>query len=145
LSELATDEDWEITDDAIYHTQTPVGVGITVPTSGFHMNTSMAKKINQFQGPVVITLDATQHVILANCTNGDVTINLPSATACPGRSYVIKQFGIPFDSPIVGDVDIIPQAGETVEGELIYSLETFSSETVEIISDGSNWYVIALN
>lgn len=145
LTELLTDDDWEMTDDVIYHTATPVGVGITVPTSGLHVNTSLAKKVNQFQGPVVINLDATHHVVLANCTNGDVTINLPSATSCPGRSYVIKQFGVPFEAPIVGDVDIIPQDGETIEGDTVYSLETFNSETAEIISDGSNWYVIALN
>lgn len=100
LSSLEDDEDWQQTDDAVFQNDRPVGIGTTSPNSTFQVNGSVAHAIQQFQGPVNATLNATQHLLLANVSNGDVTLTLPVANECEGRVYTIKRFGTPRSAPL---------------------------------------------
>lgn len=140
LSSLQDDGDWEQSDDAVFQTQRPVGVGTTNPSSSLDVKGSIAMAVTQFQGPVNATLDETHHVILANVSNGDITFTLPDAATCVGRIYTIKRFGT---TPLSSIVNILPVNGAEIETEVSYVLSGFNGQVLELISDGVNWWILS--
>ncbi|MFT4778820.1 MAG: hypothetical protein ACI923_001352, partial [Flavobacteriales bacterium] len=83
---------------------------------------------------------ANSHIVLANVSNGAITLNLPSAGDCPGRAYKIKRFG---NEPLSSDVTVIPVVGEAIDGSAQEILTGFGGQVLEIISDGSNWWILS--
>lgn len=140
MSSLEDDEDWEQTDQAVYQTDRPVGIGTSSPTSTLEVNGSVAHSIQQFQGPINATLDATQYLILANVSNGDITLTLPAANECEGRVYTVKRFGMP---PLSSFVTLLPVGGANIESEPEWVLEGFVGQVLTIVSDGSNWWILS--
>lgn len=75
-------------------------------------------------------------VLICNCTNGNITLNLPDATTCPGRIYHIKKI----DST-GSHVTIDAYSTQTIDGVLTKVIKTqYASFT--LVSDGSNWFII---
>lgn len=140
LSSIADDGDWEVTDEAVYNSNVNVGIDTPSPTSTLSVNGSMSFKVEQLQGPINADLDADKHIVLANVSNGAITLNLPSAGDCPGRVYRIKRFG---NEPLSSDVTVIPVLGEAIEGEAQEVLTGFDGQVMEIVSDGSNWWILS--
>lgn len=142
LSPIADDGDWLQTPTSISHTNSDVGVGTNAPSSTFDVEGSVSNSIQQLVGPVVYGLTDSDHIILANVSTGNVQINLPSATTCEGRSYRIKTMG-PAGQPLTSSCTISPVIGESIENETTWLLNQFNSESVLIVSDGSNWWIIS--
>ena len=71
-------------------------------------------------------------VALVDASGGAVTITLPAASSCWGRIYTIKKT----DS----SANFVTIAG-TIDGDTNFVLEV-EDEVAEVISDGSNWYII---
>lgn len=69
------------------------------------------------------------------CNNAGVaeTINLPDATTCTARTYTIKR-----ESTSSADVTIDANGTQTIDGALTVVLAA-ASQSVSLISDGSNW------
>ncbi|MEM4385381.1 MAG: hypothetical protein QXD03_02400 [Candidatus Anstonellales archaeon] len=80
------------------------------------------------------TLGSGHHTILANATNSNINITLPSASGCTGRQYVIRRI----DTNYQYTVNVIAQSGQTIDGSSSISL-TNTNKSIYIISDGSNW------
>ena len=135
------DSAWTETDEVVSNTTQNIGVGTDNPQSTLHIDGSISSAIEQAVGPLVMNLDETQQVILANVTSGSVTLNLPSATGCKGRQYTIKTMGPPLQ-PLTSNCIVIPILGESIDNESDYVMNEFNSEFVTIISDGSNWWII---
>lgn len=79
-----------------------------------------------------LLLDATHHVVL--CTNS-VTISLPPAVSCPGRTYIIKSlfFGSLVQASFLNLIDGNPQ----------YVFPAMYSSII-VVSDGvSSWNIVA--
>jgi hypothetical protein len=110
-----------------------VGINETNPTSVMDLGGSVAFPVRIVSGAV--TLDQNDHTVIYN---GPSTISLPNPATCPGREYriVSRQYPIQFDkqvhslrSPIHTYIANTP-------------ITNFGSMT--LISDGNNWYEIAL-
>lgn len=140
LSSIADDGDWEVNDGVVYNSNTNVGIDTPSPTSSLTVNGSIAFKVEQLQGPINADLDINNHVVLANVSNGAITLNLPSAGDCPGRVYKVKRFG---NEPLSSEVTILPVLGETIEGNVQELLSGFDGQVIEFISDGSNWWILS--
>lgn len=140
LSSLQEDGDWEVTDDAVYSNGVNVGIDTPSPTSSLSVNGSISFKVEQLQGPINADLTISSNIILANVSNGDITLNLPDASMCPGRLYKIKRFG---NEPLSSNVTLLPLLGQSIEGDPEEVLSGFDGQVVEIISDGSNWWIMS--
>ena len=68
-----------------------------------------------------------------NCTANSFTVNLPSASSLVGKVYQIKNSG-------TGTITVDANGSQTIDGDLTQSLA--QDESITIISDGSNWYII---
>lgn len=132
---------WAESGDVVSNSAQNIGVGTDSPQSTLHIEGSLSAAVDQVVGPVVVDLDDTQQVILANVTIGSVTVNLPSASDCVGRQYTIKTMGS-FGQPLTSSCTVIPVLGESIDNESDYVMSEFNSEFVTIISDGSNWWII---
>ena len=86
------------------------------------------------------TLDATDYTVGFDCASNR-TANLPDATTCAGRIYVIYQYNTNIG---LRYVTIDGNGSQTINGLTTVNLQyqdDFSS--VMIQSNGSNWVVIA--
>ena len=113
-----------------------VGIGITAPTSTFHLIGSQAMSI--VTKTVNYTATASDYTIVCNNAGG-ITITLPAAAGCSGRIYVIKKI-----SAALNNVTIDPNASETIDGATTRILTT-QYESVMVQSNGTSWYILANN
>ena len=74
---------------------------------------------------------------LLNFTSGTFTATLPTAVGCTGKNYVLKNAGS-------GAVTIATTSSQTIDGSTTYSLGS-QYKYVHVVSDGSNWIIIANN
>ena len=111
-----------------------IGVNQPTPTSGMEINTSMAIAIKTATGNYIAS--ALDHVILGNPSGGTITITLPSAVGITGRKYIIK------NSDASGGTVQINGGGTNIDGATSQSLST-AYESIEVVSDGSNWFIIS--
>ncbi len=86
-----------------------------------------------------ITLNASHSIVLCNAVFGSITVHLPPAATAGGRQYTIKLIFSNF-----GTVIIDPFGSEMIEGASTYSFSQ-QYKYVTIVSDGSNWWIIANN
>lgn len=114
-----------------------IGVGTTSPNSKVHINGSVALKITSTDSNLTLGIDDC--VILCNAGSNSITISLPDASGISGRIYTIKKI----DSS-TNNVTISAYGSQTIDGSNSYVLNS-QYKYVTIISDGSNWYIIANN
>lgn len=86
-----------------------------------------------------VVLGDRNKTILADATVGAFVINLPSAVTA-GNTFRIYLKKIDFS---VNAITITPVGVETIEGSPTYVLSD-PFDTIELHSDGSNWYAISL-
>lgn len=82
-----------------------------------------------------LTLGATHHTVLVNSTTAIIAITLPTASTCPGRTYIIKRLSASFN------VTINRSGTDTIDGATVQTL-TSQYQKMVVQSDGSNWYII---
>jgi hypothetical protein len=78
---------------------------------------------------------ATNDDYVIDCTSGTFTVTLPASSGRTGRILIIKNSG-------AGTITVDGNASETIDGATTYSLSV-QYATVQIISDGTNWKIIA--
>lgn len=110
-----------------------VGINQGTPTSMFHVQGSIAPAITTKTATYTLTGD--DHTVIFNL-NGNATANLPDATTCTGRIYVIK-----INRTNVADtLTIDPNGAQTIDGFASYGLQCQYAVTIQ--SDGSNWQIV---
>jgi hypothetical protein len=119
-----------------------VGVRID-PTSTSHINGSVAHKVTFTSNATALTLDDTYYALeLGNGVNGK-TINLPNATTCKDREYLIYFGG---DSNFTNTVIINSLGGvigniNGVSGSVSsYIMNRQNLMSIKVKSDGTNWH-----
>ena len=113
-----------------------VGIGTTTPASTLDIQGSLGLAVLNNTTPLTdITLDNTHNVVL--CNNGPYEVDLPPAASNTGRIYYIKNIDTDGD-----DITVDGNGTETIDGSATYLLEEYN-QTITIISDGTNWLVIA--
>lgn len=117
-----------------------VGIGTTAPLAKLHVigdaiiNGAFSTKVDTITAAT--TLNNTYHIVLADASSNAIKITLPSASICAGRQYIIKKI----DSS-ANAVTIIPQSGQTIDGQTSISI-TAQNDLRRIVSNGANWYII---
>jgi len=110
-----------------------VGIATSSPTSTLHANGSVAKAITT--KTATYTLTSSDHTVIFNL-NGNATANLPDATTCTGRIYMIKINR----TNTTDTLTIDPNGTQTIDGFTTYALQC--QYAVIIQSDGSNWQIL---
>jgi hypothetical protein len=88
------------------------------------------------------TLDGTDYTVGFDCASNR-TANLPDATTCAGRIYVIYQYNV---NSGMRSVTLDGHGSQTINGLTTYSLYPFcENTTITIQSDGANWIIIGSN
>lgn len=82
-------------------------------------------------------LDDTFGVLLVNAGAGSVTVQLPFASAYALKRYTVKKIDGSGNAVIIQG-----QAGDTIDGDPNYNI-TVQNDTIKIISNGTNWYIIS--
>ena len=113
-----------------------VGInGVGSPGSGLHVDSSFATAIAAKSSDY--TLTAGDHTILVDCSNGNVTLTLPTAVGCAGRIYIIKRVDGTNNA-----ANINSDGSEEIEGSTNpASVSAMSS--IMIQSDNSGWWKVA--
>jgi len=113
-----------------------VGISTDTPTSGMHIRTSIA---TSFQiNSADVTLDDEDCFVIADASNGSITITLPSPTGIGGRFYTIKRKDTSGNS-----VTIATAAGKTFDGSASsFTLSPLCSMTLQS-DNASNWWKVA--
>jgi hypothetical protein len=143
LTPLTIDNDWQVETGKIYNLNDKVGVGTSNPNSTFHVNGSQSAKVNYLPaGTTAYTMAADDYIVIASVASNNVALNLPLASNCPGRIYIIKKAGI---QPQTFDISISPAALDFIEDSSSpLNLTSFLHESVTLVSTGAQgWYVIS--
>jgi hypothetical protein len=85
---------------------------------------------------ISMTLNATHNVIIPTVDN--LTILLPTAVSIANKRYIIKQH---FTTVVTTNITAF--GAETIEGDGTITLDsTDHPQTVELISDGTQWRIL---
>jgi len=112
-----------------------VAIGTDTPNSGFHVNTSVT-----FAGNAIsqnYTATAVDHMIFVDAGQNNVTLSLPTAVGIAGRQYIVKRV----DYSGQYQVTVGASGSETIEGSA--ALDIANQNSVVIVSDNSNWWIIS--
>jgi hypothetical protein len=112
---------------------TTVGVPVVVTASG-EVGQPLVTEIDNGDSPY--TQLADDWLVLCDCTAGDITVNLLTASGVEGREITFKKV----DSS-TNKVVIDPDGTETVEGETDGNI-TLEGESWTLVSDGANWRIV---
>lgn len=82
------------------------------------------------------TIGATDTVIFANATSGNVTITLPTASSTSGYRFYVKRIDSSSNTCAVAR-----SGSDTIDGQTSVSLD-LQYTSLTIVSDGSAWYII---
>ena len=90
-------------------------------------------------GAAATALDSKDFDFVVINASGACTVYLPTASQNPGARKAIKRTG-------AGTVTVSPMTGDSaqIDGAATYSLPV-ANKFVEVISDGSNWWIIGSN
>jgi len=105
--------------------------GVNVQTSG--SGSTVTIKALQETTAKTATYTATADDYFINCTANSFTINLPDATSLSGKIYNVKNSG-------TGTITVDAYEAQTIDGQTTQDL--FQDESITIITDGSNWYIV---
>jgi Pectate lyase superfamily protein len=75
--------------------------------------------------------------MLVDAAKAACTMTLPSAVLCPGKVYTVKKIDASAHA-----VTVATAAGQTIDGARKYLLR-YQHSTVELVSNGSGWFVTA--
>jgi hypothetical protein len=117
-----------------------VGIATTTPNSRLQVNGSLA--LPHTTKSANYTLTDSDYTVGFDCASNR-TANLPDATTCAGRVYVIYQYNV---NNGMRSVTLDGHGSQTINGLTTYSLYPFcENTTVTIQSDGANWIIIGSN
>lgn len=110
-----------------------ISIGPSSGTSLLHVFGSYA--VTPTTVTTTTTLDATHYSIYSN-NSANITLNLPAASTCTGRIYVIKKI-----SNNAFTIAVDPNGSENIEGSSTpYSITTYL-QSITIQSDGTQWWI----
>jgi hypothetical protein len=111
-----------------------VGIGTNTPVATLHANGSLALAIHSVTA-VSVVLDDRYCTVIAKSDGNGINVELPDATVCGGRIYMIKRVG-------ANNVAVVPSGAQILEaGNVPYVLGT-NYEKIRVQSDGEQWWIV---
>lgn len=81
-------------------------------------------------------ISADDNIIFANSSSDSILLQLPTASGVGGKEYIIKKVSGS------NDVNISPSIeGETIDGNSNFAIH-FQNESITIVSNNSNWFIV---
>lgn len=118
-----------------------LGVGTNAaavsPTSSLHVAGSITTKTDNLSANTTLTIDHSR--VLVDATAANRTITLPTAVGIAGRSYTVLK-----SDSSSNTVTVATTSSQTINGVTTNVLAT-QYKYVEVVSNGSNWVIIANN
>jgi hypothetical protein len=134
---------WQEDNGHVYNTTEQIGIGTNTPSSTLQVNGSYAASVEVVVGTAIVNLDETDQVIICNVTDGPVTVNLPDAAVAGGRIYTIRKTYNENLNPFTSNsVSFQTVGGDLIDFNASYMLNWVKQETVSLISNGTQWYVL---
>jgi hypothetical protein len=78
----------------------------------------------------------SDNVIFCNSTGGNMTVTLPSAVTFASRKITVKRTNTTANTVTVGS------AAGTIDGAASYIIPGGTLNSITVVSDGTNWYII---
>jgi hypothetical protein len=119
--------------ERVYRTGDVAIGSAAAPTSKLQVTGSVGLSITTTTAD--LTIDATHHTIIANCTSGAINLTLPTASTCTGRVYYITK------SDETTNLMSFNTALKLTETTNVLSYNYTKRLTIQ--SDGANWRVIS--
>lgn len=145
LAPLSQDDDWVKDNTTVYNLEDRIGVGTANPSSTFHNEGSNSWKVDFHNTDVPFVLNEQHHVLICDVSDINLEVELPPASLARGRTYVIKKIAVSQADgvPITNTLTIAPLNGESIDREAILTLDSFFRQEITLISDGTEWWIIA--
>lgn len=112
-----------------------VGIGTTSPNTTLDVRGSLAVNSRSFSTTSESVLSTDYSLLFTG--NSASTLTLPNATGCIGRIIHIKNT----KTGTVPVLTIATTSSQTIDGALTWLLDD-PNETVNVVSDGSNWRIM---
>jgi hypothetical protein len=107
------------------------------------VNGSYAASVEVIIGTAIVNLNESHQVLICDVSNGTVTVNLPDAALASGRIYTIRKTYNENLNPFTSNsVSFQTEGGDLIDFNTSYLLNWVKQETVSLISNGSQWYVL---
>lgn len=135
------------TEAARFDNKQRLGIATTTPNSTLTVNGSLATGVKSYYNntiPTNLTLDETVHTVAVKSDDyhyvSNLTVNLPAASGCPGRTYV---FCLTIGGSGSGKIYVKPNGSDSI-GSLGNgtTMQIDERTTVTIQSAGSYWMVL---
>jgi len=78
----------------------------------------------------------SDNIIFCNATGGNMTVTLPSAVTFASRTLTVKRTNTTANTVTVGS------AAGTIDGAATYIIPGGTLNSITVVSDGTNWYII---
>jgi len=121
--------------------QTALGTTVFTPLSTMDVIGSQSEEW-RLQTGASTTLSINDRSIICDTSSNAITVNLPNATTCSRRTYIIRRY------TGGNNVTIDPYSSQTILGSTgsFSTLDlTNNGEWVMLTSNGADWYVLASN
>lgn len=112
-----------------------IGIGTTTPNSTLDVRGSLSTNLRTF---TTSTTAATTDNVLVFTGTSAATLTLPSAVSIAGRSYQIKNASLTGPTPLL---TIATTSAQTIDGLTSWTVNGLY-QSLTIVSNGSNWYVV---
>lgn len=112
-----------------------VGIGQTAPSSKFQVFGALATVFAAKTSSYSVT--GADSVLSGDCTSGDLTFTLPSASTLGGREYHFKRLDASENSVIIS-----ADGSDTIDGSATKTLGSQWAE-LSIVCTGANWLIVS--
>lgn len=112
-----------------------IGIGTTTPNSTLDVRGSLSTNLRTF---TTSTTAATTDNVLVFTGTSAATLTLPTAVSIAGRSYQIKNASLTGPTPVL---TIATTSAQTIDGLTSWTVNGLY-QSLTIVSNGSNWYVV---
>lgn len=134
---------WQEENGFVYNNTENIGIGTGNPGSSLHVNGSYGAAVQVVVGTAIINLTSADQMVICDVTNGPVTINLPNAATVAGRVYTVRKTYNENLNPFTSNsISFQAIGGGLIDFNNSYLLNWVKQETVTLISNGSQWYVL---
>lgn len=98
-----------------------------------HLYSSLFIQTSSVSGDTTIT---NQNIILADASDGAVTLTLPDASSLEGRKIIVKKIDVSANA-----VSLATTSSQMIDGDLSKEI-TDQYASISVVASGGNWFIV---